>query len=162
LNLDAIRGIQDRRLDFQKRKPFRDSDVRDALWRTLVANRGANGAGVCAPGLYKRMCRECLKHTSEDGSLHIDWLKMRKETPSTMVSFLKRVEQVTRGKRFRTVGDKLANKSVKHLGFGIGPWGIKEGDLVRILFGFIAGEGKEKGYSFLVHWRVLSRWRDRG
>lgn len=108
-----------------------DQDVPDQLWRTLVADRGPNGTS--APGWYRRACLECLQHMNRVGDLDIEDLKKKVQTPSTMVTFLERVQQVVWGQRFfMTRGNVAKNKESL---FCLGSPSVREGDMVCIIFG---------------------------
>jgi len=110
-----------------------DQDVPDQLWRTLVADRGPNGTS--APGWYRRTCLECLQHTDRVGDLDIEDLKKRVQpkTPSTMITFLERAQQIVWGRRFfKTRGSKAKNKESL---FCLGSPHVREGDMICIIFG---------------------------
>lgn len=114
--------------------PPKGQEVPDQLWRTLVADRGPNGTS--APGWYRRTCLECLQHTDRVGDLDIEALmKSRpiRPTPSTMITFLERAQQIVWGRRFfRTKGNRTKNKEPL---FCLGSPDVREGDLVCIIFG---------------------------
>jgi hypothetical protein len=110
-----------------------DQDVPDQLWRTLVADRGPNGTS--APGWYRRTCLECLQHTDRVGDLDIEGLKksVQPKTPSTMITFLERAQQIVWGRRFfKTRGNKTKHKEPL---FCLGSPDVREGDMVCIIFG---------------------------
>jgi hypothetical protein len=110
-----------------------DQDVPDQLWRTLVADRGPNGTS--APGWYRRTCLECLQHTDRVGDLDIEGLKksLQPPTPSTMITFLERAQQIVWGRRFfKTKGNRTKNKEQL---FCLGSPDVREGDMVCIIFG---------------------------
>ena len=113
--------------------PIEDQEVPDKLWRTLVADRGPNG--TLAPPWYRRACLECLEHTSRQGDLDIEVLKKKslpKRTPSMMIAFLERVQQIVFGRRFfRTNGAKKGQEPY----FCLGSPEVREGDMVCVLFG---------------------------
>jgi hypothetical protein len=115
-----------------KDPPMEDQEVPDQLWRTLVADRGPNGTS--APPWYRRACLECLEHTDRQGDLDIEDLKKKtqpKKTPSMMIAFLERVQQIVWGRRFF----KTKGKPGKDPLFGLGSQDIKAGDMICILFG---------------------------
>lgn len=117
---------------WQHRGP-EDLNVPDQLWRTLVADRGPNGTS--APGWYRRTCLECLQHTDRVGDLDIEGLKksVLPRTPSTMITFLERAQQIVWGRRFfKTTGNKNKNKEPL---FCLGSPDVREGDLICIIFG---------------------------
>jgi hypothetical protein len=66
--------------------------VPDTLWRTLVADRGPGGTN--APSWYSRACLECLAHVTQNGDLNTSTLIETPSSSTTMVSFLRRVQQV--------------------------------------------------------------------
>ncbi|RFU27869.1 hypothetical protein B7463_g8459, partial [Scytalidium lignicola] len=109
----------------------KNQDVPDQLWRTLVADRGPNGTST--PSWYRRTCLECLQHTDRAGDLDIDNLKRTLTTPSTMITYLERVQQIVWKRRFFTAKPADLRKSDSH--FGLGSSDIKNGDLVCIFFG---------------------------
>jgi hypothetical protein len=114
--------------------PPKVQEVPDQLWRTLVADRGPNGTS--APGWYRRTCLECLQHTDRVGDLDIEALmksRPSRPTPSTMITFLERAQQIVWGRRFfRTKGNKTKNKEPL---FCLGSPDVREGDMVCIIFG---------------------------
>jgi hypothetical protein len=108
--------------------PFPD-EVPDQLWRTLVADRGPHG--VNAPSWYRRACVECLTHVNPNGDLDTNGLKNLEGTPSTMVTFLDRVQRVTWNRTFFL----SRGTQSKPCFFGLGPSKAKERDVICILFG---------------------------
>lgn len=100
----------------------------DELWRTMVADRGPEGAN--APKWYLRACGHALAQSPQG---HIDTRTLVKENrDSMMVEFLKRVRDVVWSRKFfRTRGDGLGER--KRL--GLGPTGTEKGDIVCILYG---------------------------
>lgn len=106
--------------------------VPDSLWRTLVADRGPDGKS--APSWYHRACLECFTHVTQNGDLSTGALMENPNTPSTMVLFLKRVQQVVWNRKFlRSRGGE--NKVDEKQLFGLAPTHAQEGDLICILFG---------------------------
>jgi hypothetical protein len=107
-------------------------NVPDSLWRTFVADRGPDGNS--APSWYRRACLECLTHITQNGDLSTGALMENQNTPTTMVTFLKRVQRVvwnrkffrSRGGAYQDEGDQL---------FGLAPTKTKIGDFIVILFG---------------------------
>jgi hypothetical protein len=126
-----------------------DEGVPDALWRSLVANR--TSAGRMVPSWYRRACALALTKLTDYGDLNISKLVANTSQPSTMIEYLKRVQDVVRGRRFfncqplephshptATVGDNvtMVGKSLlKDDIVGIGAGNVQYGDLVCILFG---------------------------
>lgn len=102
--------------------------VTDKLWRTLVAERGADGRNP--PAWYERACYYCLVHDSPNGHINSSEL-LRKTQPNIVRDFLKRVQAVTWNRRF------LEAKSTKGSDrlHGLGPHTALRGDLVCLLFG---------------------------
>ena len=106
--------------------------VPDSLWRTFVADRGPDGKS--APSWYRRACLECLTHITQNGDLSTGALIENHNTPTTMVTFLKRVQRVvwnrkffrSRGGEYQDEGDQL---------FGLAPTKSQVGDLIVILYG---------------------------
>ncbi|KAA8567074.1 hypothetical protein EYC84_010148 [Monilinia fructicola] len=103
----------------------------DALWRTLVADRGPDG--VNAPNWYRRACAYCLDMSlphDASGDWNTNDMKMLEKTPAAMLEFLDRVQAVVWKRRFfLTSGEKG-----KRL-FGLMPNEAKEGDVVCIFLG---------------------------
>lgn len=99
--------------------------VPDKLWRTLVADRGANGTSP--PSWYQRACLHLLTQcTDPDGDVDVRAL-MQSGRPSTVVKFLKRVESVIWDRQFLlTVAGEL---------FGLAPITARPDDLICILYG---------------------------
>lgn len=99
--------------------------VPDRLWRTLVADRGANGTSP--PSWYHRACLHLLTQcTGPDGDVDVRTL-MLSGRPSTVVEFLKRVESVIWDRQFLlTVAGKF---------FGLAPITARSDDLICILYG---------------------------
>jgi hypothetical protein len=106
--------------------------VPDSLWRTLVADRGPDGKS--APSWYHRACLECFTHVTQNGDLSTGALMENPNTPSTMVTFLKRVQQVVWNRKFLRSSGGEDEDDDKQL-FGLAPTRAEEGDLICILFG---------------------------
>ncbi|KAG4435233.1 hypothetical protein IFR05_009288 [Cadophora sp. M221] len=106
--------------------------VPDRLWRTLVADRGPNDMN--APSWYHRACLECLAQVTQNGDLSTGAMIENTSTASTMVTFLKRVQQVVWNRKFLlSKGTEDDNEEEKL--FGLAPTNAQEGDLICILFG---------------------------
>lgn len=106
-------------------------NVPDSLWRTFVADRGPDGKS--APSWYRRACLECLTHITQNGDLSTGALMENQNTPSTMVTFLKRVQRVVWNRKFfRSRGG--VHEDEEQL-FGLAPTKSQVGDLIVILFG---------------------------
>ncbi|KAH9203526.1 hypothetical protein DL95DRAFT_472296 [Leptodontidium sp. 2 PMI_412] len=121
--------------------------VPDKLWRTLVADRGPDGKS--APPWYSRTCLECLHHRDRYGDLDIPKLMGNSNTPSTQITFLKRVQAIVWNRRFF----ETKGASKKYL-FGLGREAIRSGDLVCILFGcsvpVVLREDRERKYYQII------------
>jgi hypothetical protein len=108
-----------------------NKEVPDQLWRTLVADRGPDGAPP--PLWYRHTCLACLHKTDRVGDLDIEDLKRRRNISSLAIAFLERVQCVIWGRRFFKTKGKTA-KNVEPF-FGLGPSDLRLGDTVCILFG---------------------------
>ncbi|KAH7333338.1 heterokaryon incompatibility protein-domain-containing protein [Rhexocercosporidium sp. MPI-PUGE-AT-0058] len=105
--------------------------VPDSLWRTLVADRGPNDTN--APSWYHRACLECLAQVTQNGDLSTGALIENTSTASTMVTFLKRVQQVVWNRKFLLSKGPEDDEEEKL--FGLAPTHAQEGDLICVLFG---------------------------
>lgn len=116
---------------------WRDDDalesVPERLWRTLVADRGPNGTN--APSWYHRACMQCLSSVTPNGDLSPSALMALNSTPSTMVSFLERVQRVIWDRKFLRTEEGIENGKEKKSLFGLAPTRAMEGDIICILFG---------------------------
>tara|TARA_R110002003_G_scaffold64_2_gene5969 strand:- start:8398 stop:9516 length:1119 start_codon:yes stop_codon:yes gene_type:complete len=127
-----------------------DAGLPDKLWRTLVANRTSEGRMV--PGWYRRACALALTKLTSEGDLNIAKLVADLSQPSTLIEYLKRVQDVTRNRKFfrcspgasidgNEQGEDIleAAQQGKQDGnsciIGLGPRDMVDGDLVCILFG---------------------------
>jgi hypothetical protein len=108
-------------------------NVPDQLWRTLVADRGPNG--INAPAWYRRVCRECLIHVDQHGDLNTNKIKEVEGTPTTIVSFLDRVQRVTWNRRFFQSWSEKDGKKGRRPLFGLVPPKAEPGDIICIIFG---------------------------
>ncbi|KAL2069399.1 hypothetical protein VTL71DRAFT_14078 [Oculimacula yallundae] len=106
--------------------------IPDDLWRTLVADRGPNGTN--APSWYCRALEHCLSHATPNGDLSTSALIESPLTPTTMISFLKRVQAVVWNRKFLLSKGGAAEVEEEQL-FGLAPSDAQEGDLICILFG---------------------------
>src|SRR5262249_20237680 len=68
------------------------------LWRTLVADRTADGR--YPPFWFRRACMYCLSKTTLDGDLNTSKLLADKALPETVVAYLRRVQAVVWNRRF--------------------------------------------------------------
>jgi hypothetical protein len=127
-------------------------NVPDQLWRTLVADRGPNGTN--APSWYHRACRVCLAHRDTNGNLNTTKVMNWPGTPTTIVSFLDRVQRVVWNRRaFQAEG--ISKKGRKPL-FGLASHYAKQNDIVCIIFGCSApvllrkyGDSDNDGFKFV-------------
>lgn len=126
------RALQMGGWDLELESPEKERQkVPDKLWRTMVVNRGPNGTS--APAWYQRACLDCLQLVYRTGHLSIQKLRDNKRTPSTILSFLDRVQETVFNRRFFTTeANTGAHKASL---FGLGPKDVKSGDIVCILFG---------------------------
>lgn len=97
----------------------------DAIWRTLVADRGPDGGNP--PGWYHRACQTCFAHSNSTSDIDTGYLIANPRSSSMMVEFLKRVQSVVWNRTFIKTADKDL--------FGLAPRGTQPGDIVCILFG---------------------------
>jgi hypothetical protein len=107
-------------------------NVPDSLWRTFVADRGPDGKS--APSWYRRACLECLTHITQNGDLSTGALMENQNTPTTMVTFLKRVQRVVWNRKFFRSRGGVYQDEREQL-FGLAPTKSQVGDLIVILFG---------------------------
>lgn len=108
----------------------------DAVWRTLVADRGPDGK--TPPAWYHRACMTCLVADTTVGNIDTNQILQYKDTTKMQADYLKRVQAVCWNRTFIECsqyedadrksgdGDKL---------FGIAPLEARAGDLVCILYG---------------------------
>jgi hypothetical protein len=127
-------------------------NVPDQLWRTLVADRGPNGTN--APSWYHRACRVCLAHRDTNGNLNTTKVMNWPGTPTTIFSFLDRVQRVVWNRRAFQAKD-LSKKVRKPL-FGLASHYAKQNDIVCIIFGCSApvllrkyGDSDSDGFKFV-------------
>jgi hypothetical protein len=103
----------------------RSQPVPENFWRTLVADRGLGGTDP--PSWYDKAC----KYAFTRGRRDIDVSELLKiSISSNERKFLWRVQATVWNRTFFTMRD-----SEDTLCFGLGPTGLKSGDLVAILFG---------------------------
>ncbi|RTE81533.1 hypothetical protein BHE90_003949 [Fusarium euwallaceae] len=101
--------------------------VPDALWRTLVADRGPDGKAP--PPWYYRACMECLVAKGNNGNLDTKRILRRKPT-KIQEDYVKRVQAVCWNRTFIEC-DGVDRSEL----FGLAPFDVKRGDLVCILHG---------------------------
>jgi hypothetical protein len=106
------------------------NNIPDCLWRTLVADRAADGSS--APFWYRRACMYCLHKASPDGDLNTSKLLANRSLPDTVLEYLRRVQSIVWSRKFFACREP-ADKSKRP--FGLGSRNIQEDDIVCILFG---------------------------
>lgn len=116
--------------------------IPEKLWRTLVADRALGGGP--APEWYGDSCLRCLQIENcqpnelftismpEQRRHRLLWYHEPELYPEDVLEFQNRVDAVTYNKRAFD-GDSV-NVNQEKL-FGIGPWEVKVGDKICILFG---------------------------
>lgn len=107
----------------------------DKLWRTLVADRNAEGKNP--PPLYHRAALHCLARADNNGNIDTrDFLHQgfsaKDRIPPIVVEYLKRVQAVTWNRKF--LEGTAQDKDQEPL-FGLGPPETEQGDRICILFG---------------------------
>jgi hypothetical protein len=103
------------------------------LWRTMVADRSAEG--LAAPSWYQKACISTLLYSGSSGDIDTQKLIMDKNMPPTIVKFLKRVQSVVWNRKFLLSKTPSEGLSLLEELFGIAPKCAQEGDLICILFG---------------------------
>lgn len=102
-----------------------EDTVPEAFWRTLVADRGPNGASV--PSWYHRALLYCLANSTVNGDINtIKLIEKCEKGSSLVVDFLQRVQSVIWNRKL------LVSKQGW---IGIAPMAALEGDAVCILHG---------------------------
>jgi hypothetical protein len=107
-----------------------NSEVPSKLWRTLVADRGPDGANP--PTWYRRACRQCLDHCNTAGALDTDKVKNHRDTKILMKTFIERVQSVVWNRTFFEATE-VRDVNKKH--FGLAPGHAEKDDLICIFFG---------------------------
>lgn len=101
----------------------------DKLWRTLVADRGADGRNP--PSLYHRACLHCLVNDTPNG--HINTRELLDKTQEDITrDYLKRVQAVTWNRVFLEADSQKPGAEKL---FGVGPPDTELNDVICILFG---------------------------
>ncbi|KAI9644819.1 hypothetical protein NHQ30_006846 [Ciborinia camelliae] len=116
---------------YKKGSSAEECEPSDALWRTLVADRGPDG--VNAPNWYRRACAYCLDIClllDASGDLNINEIKRLRKTPEVLLEFLDRVQAVVWKRRFFLTSGKVRKRL-----FGLMPFESEEEDVVCIFFG---------------------------
>lgn len=108
--------------------------VPDAVWRTLVADRGPDGKAP--PAWYHRACMTCLVADTTGSNIDTNQILQQKDTTKMQADYLKRVQAVCWNRTFIECSqdEDSDGKSGDKL-FGIAPLDVKAGDLVCILYG---------------------------
>jgi hypothetical protein len=109
--------------------------VPDAVWRTLVADRGPDGKAP--PAWYHRACMMCLVADTSIGNIDTNHILQQKSTTKMQADYLKRVQAVCWNRTFIECsrpedGDGRSGDSKL---FGIAPLDVEPDDLVCILHG---------------------------
>ncbi|KAI1776290.1 heterokaryon incompatibility protein-domain-containing protein [Hypoxylon cercidicola] len=103
--------------------------IPDALWRTLVADRGPDGKPP--PSRYHRACMICLVDDTKSGHMDTNRILQQDANVKLKADFVKRVQAVCWNRAFIDCGqDDAENRLV-----GIGPGDSQANDLVCILYG---------------------------
>jgi hypothetical protein len=107
--------------------------IPDDLWRTLVADRGADGKNPLP--WYHRACQYRFAQSTINGDIDIQKL-MAMGKPTIMVDFLKCVQCVIWNRKLRSQGKNLDDPSFKKRWlFGLAPEKTKVNDLICIFLG---------------------------
>lgn len=124
----------------------RDPELKDNIWRPLVAERGLFGNNP--PEIWRKSCMDILANYTDKGSINIDMILPNIKLQHTK-DFLKRMRQVTWNRRFLEVELEMAFKNAtcggthhpslacshNHHRIGLGPPDTCLGDIVCILYG---------------------------
>ncbi|KAJ9145309.1 HET-domain-containing protein [Pleurostoma richardsiae] len=112
----------------------------DQLWRTLVADRDADGRN--APMWYKRACAYAMLRASPEGDLNTAKIVASKSQPESIVEYCKRVQSIVWNRTIFSCGDAEDDESVDIRSspgterlVGLGSRYVSVGDIVCILFG---------------------------
>ncbi|KAK8017905.1 hypothetical protein PG991_007095 [Apiospora marii] len=113
--------------------------VPERLWRTMVADRDADGKNT--PPWYHRAALHCMALADNNGHIGTsDLLEQgasHPKLPEILIEYLKRVQAVTWNRKFiegAPVGRPGSGGSLEPL-FGLGPPETQVGDRIGILFG---------------------------
>jgi hypothetical protein len=119
-----------------------DDGLPDRIWRTLVANRTTDGRKI--PGWYRRACALALTKLTPEGDLNISKVLADASQPSTLIEYLKRVQEVAQSRKFfRWIVETLQDSQeqddhameTETAAVGLGSRDTSPGDMVCILFG---------------------------
>ncbi|KAK5725193.1 hypothetical protein LTR17_013145 [Elasticomyces elasticus] len=118
-----------------KRGQDAKEELKDDIWRPLVADRGFNGTNP--PNLWRKSCADILMNHTDGGSINIPMIERKATLPQTK-NFLKRMRQVTWNRRFLEVTlDEVYREALRSddKSIGLGPSGTELADIVCILYG---------------------------
>jgi hypothetical protein len=108
--------------------------VPDRFWRTLVADRAADGPKIPAPGYFKLACKWAFSRAPGANLNTRDLLtNYHGRCPSIALTFLRRVQAVVWNRRLFLSKGVPDNEDSWLL--GLAPDTAKEGDLICILYG---------------------------
>jgi len=96
-----------------------ESDIDDRLWMTLVANRSLDAR--IAPTWYRRACALALSKLNSNGNLDSAALIADASQPSTLTSYLRRVQVATENKRVFWSETNFASGYMQKSIVGLGP-----------------------------------------
>lgn len=105
----------------------------DKLWRTIVADRGPDGAEI--PSWYHRACLYCLVNSTTNGHINTRDLLESKGQPSIVKDYLRRVQAVTWNRVFLEATPPTGAETDTENLFGLAPPKTQQGDSVCIFFG---------------------------
>jgi len=103
------------------------------VWRTLVADRGADGR--IAPSWYRRACASVLANVGPEGDLNTSKLLGTKMLPTTVADYVSRAQKVLWSRKFFRVLGRFRHIKEKAFLYGTGPRAIEKDDIVCLLFG---------------------------
>jgi hypothetical protein len=89
-----------------------DHGIPDNFWRTLVANRTADGRMIS--GWYRQACALALTKLTDEGDLSFSKLVAKPSHPNTMIEYLKRVQDVVRSHEFFFCSPQSAQRGQTH------------------------------------------------
>ncbi|TGJ79140.1 hypothetical protein E0Z10_g9625 [Xylaria hypoxylon] len=145
----------------------------DKLWRTMVADRDADGNNT--PPWYHRAALHAMALVDNNGDLPTQELRDKGDMagwrqPQIVTEFLKRVQGVTWNRKFiEGMPDSSKADDAEPL-FGVGPPETEYGDVICILFGcsvpcilrYYSAMNKEKHYKFIGEAYVYGRMDGEG
>ncbi|KAK4221041.1 heterokaryon incompatibility protein-domain-containing protein [Podospora fimiseda] len=107
--------------------------VSDAVWRTLVADRGLDGG--MPPAWYHRACMSCLVADTVSGNLDTNAILRRDDTAPLQADYIKRVQAVCWNRTFIDCESESGRDTEETRLKGIAPEDTLPNDLVCILYG---------------------------